>query len=62
MPRPFSRITFGLWEPGLKDSSLGKVSIFLEDLQAAPVRDQQWYPLLPVDADSEVQVSAEGFL
>ncbi len=56
MPHPFSRISFGLWEPGIKDSLLGKVSISRDDLQATPIRDEQWYRLVPVDADSEVQV------
>ena len=56
MPRPFSSISFGLWEPGLKDSSFGKVSIPISALQAEPIREERWYAVRQVDADSEVQV------
>ena len=57
MPRDFSKLTFYICEPGLhKDSKLGKVAIFREDLKTNPTREESWFPLQYIDADSEVQV------
>lgn len=36
---------------------LGKVAISCEELKTEPVREDRWYPIKPIDADSEVQVS-----
>ena len=56
VPRDFSKLTFYLCEPGLhKDSRLGKVSIFYDELRANSGKEEQWYPLQHVDVDSEVQ-------
>lgn len=35
---------------------LGKVAISCEELKADPVREDRWYPIKPIDPDSEVQV------
>lgn len=58
VPRYFRRLSFYLCEPGLhRDSRLGKVSISHDELKANPVREETWYPICPIDADSEVQVA-----
>lgn len=57
VPRDFSRLSFYVCEPGLhKDGQFGKVSIPHHELTAIGTRDEQWYPLQHIDADSEVQV------
>ena len=57
VPREFQRLTFYLCEPGLRcDSKIGKVAISKGELRSAPSRDEQWYSIRPIDADSEVQV------
>ena len=58
VPRDFQRLTFYVCEPGLRcDSHLGKVAIAHEELLSNPTREEQWYGIRPIDADSEVQVS-----
>ena len=58
VPRDFQRLTFYVCEPGLRcDSRLGKVAIAHEELLSDPTREEQWYGIRPIDADSEVQVS-----
>ena len=57
VPRDFSKLSFYLCEPGLhKDSQFGKLSILHDDLKANGTREEQWYPIQHIDADSEVQV------
>lgn len=57
IPREFQWLTFYLCEPGLcSDSRLGKVAIAHHALFTSPSRDEQWYNIRPIDADSEVQV------
>ena len=57
VPRDFQRLTFYVCEPGLRcDSRLGKVAIAHEELLSDPTREEQWYGIRPIDADSEVQV------
>ena len=56
-PREFQRLTFYLCEPGLcSDSRLGKVAISHDELQSTPSKEEEWYSIRPIDADSEVQV------
>ena len=57
VPRDFRRLSFYVCEPGLhRDSRLGKISISHSDLKAHSVREESWYPILPIEPDSEVQV------
>ena len=63
VPRDFSKLSFYLCEPGLhKDNQLGKVTFLHDDLQKTPTREETWYPLQHIDADSEVQVSQDWVL
>ena len=40
----------------MRDSKLGKVAISKEDLILGKARDETWYPIQPIQADTEVQV------
>lgn len=63
VPRDFSQLSFYLCEPGIhRDNQLGKVSILHDELKANSLREEQWYPLQHIDADSEVQVRANFVL
>lgn len=60
IPRDFSRLSFYICEPGLhKDCQFGKVSILHDELKANGTREEEWYPLQHIDADSEVQVGSK---
>lgn len=64
IPREFRFLSFYLYErdrPMKTDKIMGKVSIKKEHLHKYHGRDQ-WFPITPVDADSEVQVNRKFFL
>lgn len=64
IPREFRFLSFYLYErdrPMKTDKIMGKVSIKKEHLHKYHGRDQ-WFPITPVDADSEVQVKWKLFL
>ena len=55
VPRSFRYLNYYIYDRGLKQSKpLGKVSLKREELTQYQNRDT-WFPLRPVDADSEVQ-------
>ena len=59
IPREFRFLSFYLYDrdrPMKTDKIMGKVSIKKDDLHKYHGKDQ-WFPITPVDADSEVQVS-----
>lgn len=58
IPREFRFLSFYLYDrdrPMKTDKIMGKVSIKKDDLHKYHGKDQ-WFPITPVDADSEVQV------
>ena len=61
MPRDFRQLSFYIYDSDPfalnigKDSRLGKVAISKEDLVADQAKEDNWYPILPIDTDSEVQ-------
>ena len=58
VPRSFRHLSFYVCESSslTKDTTLGKVSVNYEELKADPNREDRWYPIKPIDPDSEVQV------
>jgi hypothetical protein len=58
VPRPFRYLSVYVYDRDRhlkQDKVLGKVAIKREDLHTYHNKDH-WFPILPVDADSEVQV------
>lgn len=64
VPRDFQHLSFYLCENSSLtwDTTLGKVAIPHDDLKADPMREDLWYPIVPLDPDSEVQVSLCAFV
>ena len=59
VPRDFRRLSFYVCDSdlfGLTGTRLGKVSIPADHLVTGTVQEDQWNPIQPIHADSEVQV------
>jgi Ras GTPase-activating protein 3 len=60
VPREFRQLTFYVMVndclPLCRDLKLGRVAIDKEALVKGEAAEDKWYPVLPIDLDSEVQV------
>lgn len=57
MPRRFRFLSVYVYDREKTDKVVGKVAIKREDLQTYHNKDN-WFPIKPVNANTEVQVSA----
>lgn len=59
VPRDYRQLCFYVCDHDIfglvRETRLGKVAISKADLVAGAVTEEKWYPILPIDPDSEVQ-------